>query len=244
LAGILFLISAPSGSGKSTLVKELRSVVDNLVFSVSFTTRKPRGSEQEAREYHFISREEFQRMIDADEFLEYADVFGNYYGTALRPITDAFAEGKDVLLDIDVQGASQVRKKMPEAVSIFLMPPSPEDLAYRLQNRSRAELPHPTSVEAEMQQQIIQRRLARARLEIENYREYDYILVNDVLDRAVGEMAAIVAAARMCRNHGAKTEDDEELIAKAEHCRQRNSEARIKPVLQAFGVVNAEAAPV
>jgi guanylate kinase len=236
LAGILFLISAPSGSGKSTLVNQLRSLVENLEFSVSYTTRTPRGSEQEAREYHFISREEFQRIIDAGEFLEYADVFGNYYGTARKSLTDAFAKGKDVLLDIDVQGAAQVRKKMPEAVSIFLMPPSPEILAYRLRNRSRAE--------GAVIEDIIDRRLARARAEIENYREYGYILVNDILDRAVEEMAAIVAAERMRRNHGPMTADDEELIEKAERCRQRNSDARIKPVLQAFGVVNAEAAPV
>ncbi len=236
MAGILFLISAPSGSGKSTLVNQLRSLVENLEFSVSYTTRPPRGSEEEAREYHFISREEFQRMIEADEFLEYADVFGNYYGTARSSLTHAFDKGKDVLLDIDVQGAAQVRRKLPNAVTIFLMPPSPEILAYRLRNRSRAE--------GAVQEEIIRRRLARARDEIENYREYDYILVNDILDRAVEEMAAIVAAERMHRNHGSQTPDDEELIAKAEKCRQRNSEARIKPVLQAFGVVNAEAAPV
>jgi guanylate kinase len=236
LAGILFLISAPSGSGKSTLVNQLRSLVENLEFSVSYTTRPPRGSEEEAREYHFISREEFQRMIEADEFLEYADVFGNYYGTARSSLTHAFDKGKDVLLDIDVQGAAQVRRKLPDAVTIFLMPPSPEILAYRLRNRSRAE--------GAVQEEIIRRRLARARDEIENYREYDYILVNDILDRAVEEMAAIVAAERMHRNHGSQTPDDEELIAKAEKCRQRNSEARIKPVLQAFGVVNAEATPV
>ena len=214
----------------------MRSEVKNLEFSVSYTTRPPRGSEEEAREYHFISREEFQRMIDADEFLEYADVFGNYYGTARSSLTHAFDKGKDVLLDIDVQGAAQVRRKLPNAVTIFLMPPSPEILAYRLRNRSRAE--------GTVMEEIINRRLARARDEIENYREYDYILVNDILDRAVEEMAAIVAAERMRRNHGSQTPDDEELIAKAEKCRQRNSEARIKPVLQAFGVVNAEAAPV
>ncbi len=236
MAGILFLISAPSGSGKSTLVGRLRSLVDNLEFSVSYTTRPPRGSEQEAREYHFISREEFQKMIDADEFLEYADVFGNYYGTARHSLTDAFAKGKDLLLDIDVQGASQVRQKMPEAVTIFLMPPSPEDLAYRLRGRSRAE----GAVDIE----VIHRRLATARREIENYREYGYILVNDILDRAVEEMSAIVFAERMSRNHGSCNAEDRRLIEIAERCRQRNSEARIKPVLQAFGVVKAEAAPV
>lgn len=236
MAGILFLISAPSGSGKSTLVSRLRSLVDNLEFSVSYTTRPPRGSELEAREYHFISREEFQKMIDNGEFLEYADVFGNYYGTARHSLTDAFAKGKDLLLDIDVQGASQVRNKVPEAVSIFLMPPSPEDLAYRLRGRSRAE----GAVDIE----VINRRLARARLEIENYREYGYILVNDILDRAVEEMSAIVFAERMSRNHGPHSAEERRLVEIAERCRQRNSEARIKPVLQAFGVVNAEAAPV
>jgi len=236
LSGILFLISAPSGSGKSTLVNQLRSLVKDLEFSVSYTTRPPRGSELEAREYHFISREEFQRMIDAGEFLEYADVFGNYYGTARKSLTDAFAKGKDLLLDIDVQGASQVRERMPDAVTIFLMPPSPDILATRLRNRSRAE--------GAVQEEIIRRRLAKAREEIENYREYGYILVNDILDRAVEEMAAIVAAERMRRNNGPQSADDEELLEKAEQCRQRNSEARIRPVLQAFGVVNAEAAPV
>lgn len=236
MAGILFLISAPSGSGKSTLVNQLRSLVDSLEFSVSYTTRPLRGSEQEGREYHFISRDEFQRMIDAEEFLEYAEVFGNYYGTARHSLTEAFAQGRDLLLDIDVQGAAQVRARVPDSVSIFVMPPSPDILATRLRNRSRAE--------GAVQDEVIHRRLAKARQEIENYREYGYILVNDVLDRAVEEMAAIVVAERLSRNHGIVSLQNEELIAKAEKCRQRNSEARIKPVLQAFGVVNAEAAPV
>ena len=236
MAGILFLISAPSGSGKSTLVSQLRSLVDNLDFSVSYTTRPPRGSEQEAREYHFITREQFVAMVEADEFLEYADVFGNYYGTARHSLTDAFMRGKDLLLDIDVQGASQVRQRVPDAVSIFLMPPSPDILATRLRNRSRAE--------GAINEEVISRRLARARLEIENYREYGYILVNDILDRAVEEMSAIVSAERLRRNPGLRTADERRLIEIAERCRQRNSEARIKPVLQAFGVVNAEAATV
>lgn len=231
MAGILFLISAPSGSGKSTLVNQLRSLVENLEFSVSWTTRAARGSEQEAREYHFVSREEFQAMIDADEFLEYAEVFGNYYGTALKSLTSAFSKGKDLLLDIDVQGAAQVRNKMPDAVTIFLMPPSPEVLATRLRNRSRAE--------GAVQEEVISRRLAKARQEIENYREYGYILVNDILDRAVEEMAAIVAAERIARSAGAVNPQDEELLKMAERCRQRNSEARIQPVLQAFGVINS-----
>ncbi|MGH9587885.1 MAG: guanylate kinase [Acidobacteriaceae bacterium] len=230
MAGILFLISAPSGSGKSTIVNQLRSLVTNLEFSVSWTTRTARGSEQESREYHFISREEFQQMLDADEFLEHADVFGNYYGTARRSLTDAFGKGKDLLLDIDVQGAAQVRAKMPDAVTIFLMPPSPEVLATRLRNRSRAE--------GAVIEEVITRRLAKAKQEIENYREYGYILVNDVLDRAVEQMAAIVAAERIRRSTSPVSPQDEELLNMAEQCRQRNSEARIQPVLRAFGVIN------
>jgi guanylate kinase len=228
LAGILFLISAPSGSGKSSIVNQLRSNVRNLEFSVSWTTRPPRGSEQESREYHFISREEFQVMIDADEFLEYADVFGNYYGTARSSLANAFSKGKDLLLDIDVQGAAQVRRKMPDAVTIFLMPPSPEILATRLRNRSRAE--------GTVSEPVINRRLARANLEIENYREYSYILVNDILDRAVEEMAAIVASERILRSARPVNSQDEELLKMAERCRQQNSGARIAPVLRAFGV--------
>ncbi len=234
LSGILFIISAPSGSGKSTLVNQLRSLVRGLEFSVSWTTRGPRGSEQDSREYHFTTREHFEQMIRNGEFLEYADVFGNYYGTAKSTLQEAFARGRDLLLDIDVQGAAQVRAKMPAAVSIFLMPPSPEILATRLRNRSRAE--------GSVQEAIIERRLARARQEIENYRDYGYILVNDVLDRAVEEMAAIVAAERIRR--GAETEgnvtgdaaDRERMLRIADLCRQENSEERVRPVLRAFGV--------
>ncbi|HUY80882.1 MAG TPA: guanylate kinase [Acidobacteriaceae bacterium] len=230
MAGILFLISAPSGSGKSTIVNQLRSLVKDLQFSVSWTTRGPRGSEQEAREYHFISRKEFEKRIDADEFLEYADVFGNYYGTARSSLTKAFSRGKDLLLDIDVQGAAQVRDKMPEAVTIFLMPPSPEILATRLRNRSRAE--------GAVLEEVISRRLAKAKQEIENYRDYGYILVNDILDRTVEEMAAIVAAERILRSKTKPGPADKELLAMAERCRQQNSGARIVPVLQAFGVTH------
>jgi guanylate kinase len=228
LAGILFIISAPSGSGKSTIVNQLRSLVAGLEFSVSWTTRGPRGSEVDSREYHFTTREHFEEMIRNGEFLEHAEVFGNYYGTARATLREAFTHGRDLLLDIDVQGAAQVREKCQEAVSIFLMPPSPEVLAMRLRNRSRAE--------GAVDEVRIERRLARARLEIENYGEYGYILVNDVLDRAVEEMAAIVAAERIRRNGAAETPDDERLLKIAEGCRTANSEARIRPVLKAFGV--------
>ena len=188
VAGILFIISAPSGSGKSTLVNHLRSLVDGLDFSVSYTTRAPRGTEQDGREYHYISVAEFERMIAADEFLEYADVFGNYYGTARQSFTDAIAHGRDLLLDIDVQGATQVRARVADAVSIFILPPTPAVLEERLRSRSRDE--------GAMDAAVIGRRLKKARHEIENYRQYSYILVNDVLELAIEQMYAIVVTER------------------------------------------------
>jgi guanylate kinase len=228
LAGILFIISAPSGSGKSTLVNQLRSLVDNLEFSVSYTTRAPRGSEQEAREYHFISRAEFEAMIAGDELLEHADVFGNYYGTARASLRQAFARGKDLLLDIDVQGAGQVRERMADAVSIFVMPPTPEILALRLRNRSQAE--------GQVDEAVISRRLAKAQHEIENYRDYKYILVNDVLERAVDELASIVTAERVLHEGKEQEPGVQAVLKKAAACRQENAEDRLRPVLQAFGV--------
>ncbi len=120
---IVYIVSAPSGSGKSTLVAELLKTVRDLDFSISYTTRPPRGPEQNRKEYFFVSREEFQAMIAADEFLEYADVFGNYYGTARRFLREARERGHDLLLDIDVQGASQIMERVPDAVSIFILPP-------------------------------------------------------------------------------------------------------------------------
>jgi guanylate kinase len=227
LAGILFIISAPSGSGKSTLVNQLRSLVDNLEFSVSYTTRAPRGSEEEGLQYHFTTREEFERMVRNDEFLEHAEVFGNYYGTARRSLTEAKAHGKDLLLDIDVQGAAQVREKVLDAVSIFVMPPNPDILATRLRNRSRAE--------GSVQEEVIQRRLAEAKREIENYRKYSYILVNDILDRAAEELSAIVTSERI-RRDGSTVAPDKELLKIAESCRQENAGQRVRPVLSAFGL--------
>ncbi|MEO6909717.1 MAG: guanylate kinase, partial [Edaphobacter sp.] len=176
MAGILFIISAPSGSGKSTLVTQLRTLVEGLDFSISYTTRAPRGSEGNGREYHFTSRVEFERMVAAGDFLEWAEVFGNYYGTAVSALEHAKAAGKDLLLDIDVQGAVQVMKKLPEAVSIFILPPSPDVLEMRLRNRSEAE--HMTS------EAVIEGRLAEARNELKRIDRYKYALVNDVLDQA------------------------------------------------------------
>jgi guanylate kinase len=233
LAGILFIISAPSGSGKSTLVKELRSLVTGLDFSVSYTTRAPRGGEQPDREYHYISPSKFQAMVEQGEFLEWANVFGNYYGTAGRSLTDAQAAGKDLLLDIDVQGAAQVREKIPDAVSIFVLPPNPEILATRLRQRSRAE--------GSIHEDEIERRLAKARGEIENYRQYRYILVNDILDYAVESLTAIVIAER-ARRHGAPQDPETtRMMQLADKCRQGNAADRLYPVLSSFGLLDMHA---
>ncbi len=160
MSGILYIISAPSGSGKTTLVNELRrQYVPHLEFSISYTTRPPRGSELDSREYHFISREEFEEMIRRDEFLEYAQVFGKYYGTAKSMLKQAADSGNDLLLDIDVQGERQVKAKMPDAVSIFVLPPSRTELESRLRKRSVSENMH--------EEEVIRRRLDTARREIE-----------------------------------------------------------------------------
>jgi len=189
MAGILFIISAPSGSGKSTLVSEVRRLVPGLDFSISYTTREPRGSEEDGREYHFTTRENFERMIAAGEFLEWAKVFGsNYYGTAVSALDHARTLGHDLLLDIDVQGALQVIRKMPAAVSIFILPPSPDVLERRLRNRSQAE--------GFTDETVIAARLAQARTELAQIADYQYALVNDALDEAASEMRAIVLAAR------------------------------------------------
>ena len=229
MAGILFIISAPSGSGKSTLVSEVRKQLSGIEFSISWTTRPPRGSEQHGREYNFTSREEFERMIAADEFLEHAEVFGNYYGTARKSLEDARLSGHDLLLDIDVQGAAQVRAKLLEAVSIFVMPPTPRVLRTRLRNRSRAE--------GVVNETEVFRRLSEARKEIENYRGYTYILVNDILDRAVAQLEAIVLAERFYRNGEAIAYRSSRVLEVAAGCRQSNSQERLKPVLEAFGIL-------
>ena len=231
MAGILFIISAPSGSGKSTLVSELRKQVTGVDFSVSWTTRPPRGSEEDGREYHFTARQEFERMRDAGLFLEHAEVFGNYYGTARRSLDEARRLGHDLLLDIDVQGGAQVRKAMPEAVSIFVLPPTPKVLRTRLRNRSRAE--------GVVNEAVIYRRLSEASKEIENYREYSYILINDILDRAVAQLEAIVLAERFYRNGEPIVYRSSRVLEVAAACRLSNSRERLKPVLDAFGINGA-----
>ena len=229
MAGILFLISAPSGSGKSTLVSELRKQLSGVDFAVSWTTRAPRGSEENGREYYFTTRDEFEKMVEQDKFLEHAEVFGNLYGTARQSLEEARSAGHDLLLDIDVQGAAQVRAKMPEAVSIFVLPPNPKVLRTRLRNRSRAE--------GVVNEAELYRRLSEASKEIENFRQYGYILVNDILDRAVAQLEAIVLAERFYRNGEAIAYRSRRVLEVAAACMQSNTQERLKPVLEAFGIL-------
>ena len=183
----VFIISAPSGSGKSTLVTHLMRRVPGLRFSVSYTTRAPRGDERDGREYYFISREQFQARIERDEFLEWAEVFGNFYGTHRSEQDRASVEGIDLVLDIDVKGARQLKERIPDAVSIFILPPSREVLEQRLRARSQDSEP------------VIDRRLREAAEEIRNYSQYDYVLVNRELDSSVETLVSIVSSARSRR---------------------------------------------
>jgi guanylate kinase len=227
--GTVFIISAPSGSGKTTLTNRLLSLVPGLQFSISYTTREPRGSEETGREYFFITPGQFESMIEAGEFLEYAKVFGNYYGTAKHFLDDATRQGKDLVLDIDVQGAHQVKTKMPEAVSIFILPPSREVLERRLRGRSQAE--NVTS------QEVIRRRLEEAAREIEKYPNYDYILVNDQLEESIDHLQAIVLAERSKRRKDASI--DGETLAKADALRLANVRQRAKQIFESFGLAPA-----
>jgi guanylate kinase len=182
-------------------------------------------------EYHFTTREQFESKIAEGEFLEHAEVFGNYYGTPRSGYETARREGHDLVLDIDVQGALQVHEKMPEAVSIFILPPNPKVLRTRLRNRSRAE--------GVVNEAELYRRLSEAAREIENYRRYDYILVNDILDRAVAQMEAIVQAERYYRNGEPIAQRPGRVLEVAASCRQSNAQERLKPVLEAFGILNS-----
>src|SRR5713101_6753376 len=219
---IVYIVSAPSGSGKSTLVNELFKMVGNLDFSISYTTRPPRGSEQNGKEYFFISREEFEAMIAAGEFLEHAEVFGNYYGTARRFLRAAEARGNDLLLDIDVQGASQVKEKIPGAVSIFILPPDRENLEWRLRNRGLDS------------EEVIRRRLDTARREIENYEKYDYILVNKVVEQSADQLKDIVLSERLQRSGAELSEEEKRLVAIAQTCRLGQARERVRPILDSF----------
>lgn len=183
----LFIVSAPSGSGKSTLVNQVLREVPDLIFSVSFTTRSPRGHERDGIEYHFVSENVFERMITENQFIEHAKVFDHYYGTARSTVEAASAQGKDVILDIEAEGAAQVRRQIGDTVSIFIFPPSYSALKNRLEQRGQD------------QQETIQKRLEWAKqAEITRYRDYDFVIVNEDLSLSVNLLKSIIFAER-CR---------------------------------------------
>lgn len=221
---LVFIISAPSGSGKSTLTNELLKLVPNLEFSISYTTRPLRGSEQNGKHYHFITVDEFNRMIAAGEFLEYANVHGNCYGTAREFLRQAGRKGNDLLLDIDVQGAAQIKRNLTHSISIFVLPPDRKILEWRLRNRS------------EDSEDVIQRRLLTATREIEEYDKYDYILINDKLEESVERLRAIVLSERLRHLSGPLAEEDKRYLELAESCRLSNARDKVQPILASFSV--------
>ena len=218
----VYIISAPSGSGKSTLVNSVRKIIPGLDFSISYTTRPPRGDEQNGREYFFVQRAEFEQMLRNDEFLEHAEVFGNCYGTARRFLREAEQRGHDLLLDIDVQGAEQIKRKIPNAVSIFILPPNRQELEARLRHRS---------LDAE---NVIQTRLVTATREIENYAKYDYILVNDRLEDSIEALKSILLAERLNRSGDRNSAAAADTLARAECWRLSNVRERLQPILASF----------
>lgn len=227
----IFIVSAPSGSGKSTLLRRLEATVPELVLSISYTTRAPRGQEQNGKHYFFVSREEFQRMIERGELLEWAELFGkDMYGTPRRFLEEARRRGGDLVLDIDVQGAAQIKQQLPESAAIFILPPSRQALEARL--RRRGEDSH----------EVIERRLRRAIREIENYPKYDYVIINDELDRAAEKLCAIVLATRWKRRHDGQPTDPQvrRWFELAESCLTRGAEPMVAPIRQTFSEAKTE----
>jgi guanylate kinase len=193
--GRLFVIAAPSGAGKTSLVRALMEREPGLRFSISYTTRPQRPTEQHGRDYFFVGRDEFERMVANGEFLEHARVFDNYYGTARQQVELALAAGQDLILEIDWQGAAQIRKALPECVSVFILPPSRAELERRLRGRG---------TDAE---EVIQRRLRDAATDMAHWREFEHVVVNDDFARALGELQDIVAG-----HGGASRRDRAELV--------------------------------
>lgn len=177
--GHLYVIAAPSGAGKTSLLKALLARRPGLKFSVSCTTRNPRPGEVDGRDYHFIARKDFEHLVGADEFIEHANVFGNLYGTRKSVVEAALAEGRDLILEIDWQGAAQVRKRLPEAVQIFILPPSRAELESRLRKRGSDT------------EDVIARRLQESTLEMSHWSDFDYVIVNRKFDQALAELNAI-----------------------------------------------------
>ena len=185
MSGNLFVVAAPSGAGKTTLVRLLLEQESRVHLSISYTTRGPRPGEENGREYHFVDNVEFQAMIARHEFLEWAEVHGNFYGTSQKWIADQLAAGHDVLLEIDWQGAQQVRKLFPQAIGIFILPPSMEELTRRLTGRGTDSA------------DVIARRLAAAQAEMRHVGEFDYVIINDRLEQALDELDTVVKSARL-----------------------------------------------
>lgn len=185
MSGNLYVVAAPSGAGKTTLVKRLLQNESEVRLSISYTTRLPRPGEENGREYHFIDVETFRSMIDQGDFLEWAEVHGNFYGTSKSWITNQMAVGSDVLLEIDWQGAQQVRAAFPEAIGIFILPPSLEELERRLTGRGTDS------------REVIVRRLAAAQAEMRHVGEFDYAIINDDLERALDDLRSILRASRL-----------------------------------------------
>ena len=190
---LLLILSSPSGAGKTTLKTRLLGEFKDLRFSISHTTRKRRGSEVDGREYHFVDRATFEAMINADAFAEWAEVHGNLYGTSLKEIEAARATHRGVVFDIDYQGARQLLAKLPEAVTVFSLPPSMDELERRLRGR------------ADESEESIARRLRNARVEVEHYAISRYVIVNDDIEKAVGQLRSIVLAERCRRERLAAT---------------------------------------
>lgn len=185
MSGQLFIVAAASGAGKTTLVRQLLAREPDIRLSISYTTRAPRPGEENGREYHFVSEAQFQAMIAADDFLEWAQVHGNYYGTSKRWIVTERAAGRDVLLEIDWQGAQQVRRVFPDAIGVFILPPSMEELTRRLTGRGTDSA------------EVIARRLSAAREEMSHVGEFGYVIINDDLQTALSDFVAVVRATRL-----------------------------------------------
>lgn len=228
---LVYIISAPSGSGKSTLTNEILKLVPNLVFSISYTTRAPRGSEQNGKQYHFVSVQEFDRMVREGEFLEHANVYGKCYGTARSFLREAGKSGNDLLLDIDVQGAAQIKKNLTDAISIFVLPPDRKTLELRLRNRG------------EDLEDVIQRRLSDAGREIEAYDKYDYVLINDQLEKSIERLKAIVLSERLRRLERVLTDEEAAVVERAERLRLANLREKVQPILTSFRESPAPAQP-
>lgn len=190
-SGRLYIISAPSGAGKTSLVRQLTARTDRLTVSISHTTRRIRPGETHGVDYFFVSQDEFQSLIDKGELLEYANVFGNFYGTAKTTVAQNLEQGLDVILEIDWQGAQQIRRIQPECLSIFILPPSTDVLEQRLRHRGQDD------------EHVIARRMQEAVTEISHHDEYDYLVVNDDFNWALNELNSIIIANRLCKDRQA-----------------------------------------